>query len=53
MLTAIALLDLGLPPPVGAQPAPAPCRRQADSGQFDVQQLDALLAPIALYPDSC
>ena len=51
MLTAIALLDLGLPPPVMAQPPPAAVQTAADSGQFDVQQLDALLAPVALYPD--
>lgn len=51
MLTAISILDLGLPTPVVAQAPPAAVQTAADSGQFDVQQLDALLAPVALYPD--
>ena len=37
------------PPPPAAQPAPAP--QQDQSQGYSAEQLDALLAPIALYPD--
>jgi hypothetical protein len=34
-----------------AQATPAPIQQTAGAEQFDPQQLDSLLAPIALYPD--
>ena len=46
-VTAIAV---GLPPPSLAQPKPAAVA-QAGATEFNVEQLDAMLAPIALYPD--
>jgi hypothetical protein len=44
-----------MPAPLGAQPAPAPVAApdQTQQGeQFSTAQLEALLAPIALYPDA-
>jgi hypothetical protein len=53
---ASAALVIGtMPAPLGAQPAPAPVGApdQTQQGeQFSTAQLEALLAPIALYPDS-
>jgi len=46
-MTAIAV---ALPPPSFAQPKPVPTA-QAGATEFNVDQLDAMLAPIALYPD--
>ena len=46
-MTAIAV---ALPPPSFAQPKPVPTA-QAGATEFNVEQLDAMLAPIALYPD--
>jgi hypothetical protein len=46
-VTAIAV---ALPPPSLAQPRPAPVA-QTGATEFNVEQLDAMLAPIALYPD--
>jgi hypothetical protein len=46
-LTAIAV---ALPPPSLAQPKPVPIA-EAGATEFNVEQLDAMLAPIALYPD--
>jgi hypothetical protein len=46
-MTAIAL---ALPPVAFAQPKPIPVA-QAEGMEFTAAQLDALLAPIALYPD--
>ena len=45
--TAIAV---ALPPPSFAQPSP-PVAAQAGASEFNVEQLDAMLAPIALFPD--
>jgi hypothetical protein len=46
----IAALSLVVPPPSFSQPSPAAA---GDSTTvFNVEQLDALLAPIALYPDA-
>jgi hypothetical protein len=39
-----------LPPPTFGQPKPVPAA-QAGATEFNVEQLDAMLAPIALYPD--
>ncbi len=53
---ASAALVIGtMPAPLGAQPAPAPVAApdQTQQGeQFSSAQLEALLAPIALYPDT-
>src|ERR1700739_179680 len=46
-VTAFALAP---PPPSFAQPKPAPAA-QTEATEFNVEQLDAMLAPIALYPD--
>jgi hypothetical protein len=46
-VTAIAV---ALPPPSFAQPKPA-STVQSDATGFNVEQLDAMLAPTALYPD--
>jgi hypothetical protein len=46
-VTAIAIAQ---PPPSIAQPKPAPVAEEAAT-EFNVEQLDAMLAPIALYPD--
>ncbi|MBB2175221.1 DUF3300 domain-containing protein [Gluconacetobacter johannae] len=35
-----------------AQAGPAPVQQQSGAEQFDMEQIDALLAPIALYPDT-
>jgi hypothetical protein len=55
-LTSAALVLGTIPAPLGAQPAPAPAPAPvaaAEQGQnFSAAQLDALLAPIALYPDA-
>jgi hypothetical protein len=47
LMTAIAV---ALPPPCFAQPKPVPIAG-ARATEFNVEQLDAMLAPIALYPD--
>ena len=41
---------VALPPPSFAQPSP-PVAAQAGASEFNVEQLDAMLAPIALFPD--
>jgi hypothetical protein len=46
-LTAIAV---ALPPPSFTQPKPVPVA-ETGATEFNVEQLDAMLAPIALYPD--
>jgi Protein of unknown function (DUF3300) len=46
-MTAIAM---ALPPPSFAQPNPVPTA-EAGATEFNLEQLDAILAPIALYPD--
>jgi hypothetical protein len=46
-VTAIAV---ALPPPSFAEPRPAPVCQEAAT-EFNVEQLDAMLAPSALYPD--
>jgi Protein of unknown function (DUF3300) len=46
----IAALSLVVPPPSFSQPAPAPAGDTATV--FNAEQLDAMLAPIALYPDA-
>jgi hypothetical protein len=46
----VAVITVALPPPSFAQPKPAPTT-QAGAAEFNVEQLDAMLAPIALYPD--
>src|SRR5271170_3955277 len=62
-VTSAALVMGTMPAPLGAQPAPAPSpapvaaaeQGQAEQGQvetFSTAQLEALLAPIALYPDA-
>jgi Protein of unknown function (DUF3300) len=45
-----AALCILVPPRSFAQPAPAPAG--AEATVFNTEQLDALLAPIALYPDA-
>ncbi len=47
LLAAVSMLNPVWPLPVFAQPV----QQAQGAEQFDVQQLDALLAPIALYPD--
>ncbi len=47
----IAALSLVVPPPGLAQTPPAPAAVDAAT-VFNAEQLDALLAPIALYPDA-
>jgi hypothetical protein len=59
-VTSAALVMGTMPAPLGAQPGPAPAPVAAAQGQveqnqvenFSAAQLDALLAPIALYPDA-
>src|SRR5689334_12702553 len=51
-LAAMSLLTPDLCSRGFAQPAPAPVAQAPEAQSFNVQQLDALLAPIALYPDS-
>jgi hypothetical protein len=46
-ITAIAV---ALPPPSFAQPKPIPVA-EAGVTEFNVEQLDAMLAPIALFPN--
>jgi hypothetical protein len=46
--TAIAL---AVPPPAIAQPKPVATTPESEASAFNVEQLDAMLAPIALYPD--
>jgi hypothetical protein len=46
-MTAIAV---ALPPPSFAEPKPVPVA-EAGATEFNIEQLDAMLAPIALYPD--
>ena len=55
LMTSAALVIGTMPAPLGAQPAPAPVAApdQTQQGeQFSTAQLEALLAPIALYPDT-
>jgi hypothetical protein len=47
---AICMIDPGWSAAL-AQSTPAPVQQTAGTDQFDPQQLDSLLAPIALYPD--
>ncbi|HXT78453.1 MAG TPA: DUF3300 domain-containing protein, partial [Acetobacteraceae bacterium] len=51
VLAALSMLNPTWSQPVFAQATPAPVQQAPGSDQFDVQQLDALLAPVALYPD--
>jgi uncharacterized protein DUF3300 len=55
-VTSAALVIGTMPAPLGAQPAPAPApvaaTEQGQADNFSAAQLDALLAPIALYPDA-
>jgi hypothetical protein len=49
------MLHAGFSIPAGAQPAPpavAAATTAQEASAFTVQQIDALLAPIALYPDT-
>ena len=46
----VTVIAVALPPSV-AQPTPAPMTQQ-EATEFNVEQLDAMLAPIALYPDA-
>jgi Protein of unknown function (DUF3300) len=46
----VTAFAVALPPPSFAQPKPAPAA-QTEATEFNVEQLDAMLAPIALYPD--
>ncbi len=51
----LIILNAGAPTPAGAQPASPGSTSPANAeepGGFTVQQIDALLAPIALYPDT-
>jgi len=48
-MTAMAV---ALPPPSFAQPKPAAVA-EAGASEFNVEQLDGILAPIALYPMNC
>jgi hypothetical protein len=50
ILAAVSMLNT-TGTPLRAQPAPPPLQQPTETEQFDVQQIDALLAPIALYPD--
>jgi hypothetical protein len=52
ILTACLILHATWPSPLAAQQPAAPATAQPAAEGFDTQQLDALLAPIALYPDS-
>ncbi len=55
LMTSTALVIATMPAPLAAQPAPAPVAApdQTQQGeQFSTAQLEALLAPIALYPDT-
>jgi hypothetical protein len=48
----VSTIALASPPPEAfAQPKPPPVAQSAAATQFNVEQLDAMLAPIALYPD--
>ena len=47
----VAALALVVPPPSFAQ-TPTPAVAGAEATAFNAEQLDALLAPIALYPDA-
>jgi Protein of unknown function (DUF3300) len=49
-IVVVTALAVALPPPSLAQPRPA-ATTEAAAKEFNVEQLDALLAPIALYPD--
>jgi len=48
----LAALSLLAPSPTSAQTPPPPATPVAEPGVFNDEQLDALLAPIALYPDA-
>jgi hypothetical protein len=55
LMTSTALVIATMPATISAQPAPAPVAApdQTQQGeQFSSAQLEALLAPIALYPDT-
>ncbi len=53
LLAACLVVHATWPIPLAAAQQPAPANStQPDSQTFDTQQLDALLAPIALYPDT-
>src|SRR5499427_4204219 len=49
-LIIITTIAVALPPPTFAQPKPVPAQ-ETGTAEFNVEQLDAMLAPIALYPD--
>ena len=46
----LTMIAVALPPPSFAQPKPVPVA-ETGATEFNVEQLDAMLAPIALYPD--
>ena len=47
----LLVLLMAIPPGVFAQAAPAPAQQAAPTPIFSQQELDQMLAPIALYPD--
>jgi hypothetical protein len=49
-ITLLIAVAVGLPPPSMAQPKPASVAEK-EATESNVEQLDAILAPIALYPD--
>jgi Protein of unknown function (DUF3300) len=49
-LIIITATAVALPPPAFAQPKPVPAA-ETGTTEFNVEQLDAMLAPVALYPD--
>lgn len=51
-LAACLIVHATWPIPLAAQQPATSNGTQSDSQTFDTQQLDALLAPIALYPDT-
>src|SRR5215470_11599097 len=56
-VTSVAVVLGTMPAPLPAQPAPVPAPGaaapvQREGEQFSAAQLEALLAPIALYPDT-
>jgi hypothetical protein len=46
----VTVVAVALRPPSFAQPKPVPVAQAGDT-EFNIEQLDAMLAPIALYPD--
>src|ERR1700759_1749674 len=53
LMTSTALVFAAVPAPLAAQPAPVAAPDQTQQGeQFSTAQLEALLAPIALHPNT-